>query len=538
MAATTNRLPTVCARCTLTGDNLLLEHPMVGFIRPPCDAGVIEATPAFDATLSQRRKWLTLVATIVGSSMAFLDGSVVNIALPAIQQALHADTAATQWIVNAYLLLLGALVLIGGSAADLYGRRRVFVLGVAVFIAASIACGLSPNNVVLVVSRAVQGFGAALLVPASLAMLGATFGEHERSQAIGIWAGAGALMMAAGPPLGGWLVDQVSWRAIFLLNVPLAIAAAGLALRFGSESRDPRAKQLDWSGAASVAIGLAAVTWGLSAIPAAGFRDKTVLAALGVGSAFLTSFIVIEAHLHERAMMPLSLYRSRNFSATNVLTLLLYFALGGALYYLPFGLIRLGGYSATQAGAALLPSALIMGFGASFAGTIADRLGPRLLLTVGPIVAACGLAMLAFVDLRQQSYWVGVFPSMFLLGAGMAITVPPLTSTVMGAAGKAHAGIASGVNNAVARVAGLLAVAALGAVFFADFLHHLTGTTPAQANEALNVVMSGQPGANAEAITAFERALHAIMLVPASCAALAGFAGWVWIEPNSVRASS
>lgn len=276
------------AKCTLAGDNVLLERSMVGFIRAPCDAGVIKATPAFDAALSQRRKWLTLIATIVGSSMALLDGSVVNIALPAIQQALHVDATATQWIVNAYLLLLGAFVLIGGSAADLYGRRRVFVLGVAVFIVASIACGLSPNNVVLVVSRAVQGLGAALLVPASLAMLGATFGEQERSQAIGIWAGAAALMMAAGPLLGGWLVDQVSWRAIFLLNVPLAIAAAGLALRFGCESKDPRANQLDWSGAASVAIGLAAITWGLSAIPAAGFQDKTVLAALGVGSAFLT----------------------------------------------------------------------------------------------------------------------------------------------------------------------------------------------------------------------------------------------------------
>jgi EmrB/QacA subfamily drug resistance transporter len=510
---------------------------MIGFTRPPCDAGVIEATPAFEPALSQKRKWLTLAATVVGSSMALLDGSVVNIALPAIQQALHADAAATQWIVNAYLLLLGALVLIGGSAADLYGRRRIFVLGVAVFTAASIACGLSPNIEMLIVSRVVQGFGAALLTPASLAMLGATFGEHERSRAIGIWAGAGALMMAAGPLLGGWLVDQVSWRAIFLLNVPLAIAAAGLALRFGCESSDPRAKQLDWSGAASVAIGLAAITWSLSAIPASGFRDKTVLAALAVGAVSLISFVVIEARLHERAMMPLSLYRSRDFSATNALTLLLYFALGGALYYLPFGLIRVGGYSATQAGAALLPSALIMGFGASFAGTIADRLGPRLLLTVGPIVAACGFTILAFVDLRQP-YWISVFPPMFLLGVGMAITVPPLTSTVMGAAGKAHSGIASGVNNAVARVGGLLAVAALGAVFFADFLYHLAGTTPAQANEALNAVMSGQASAGVEAIAAFERALHAIMLVPAGCAALAGIAGWMWIEPNSVRARS
>lgn len=510
---------------------------MVGIVRPPCDAGVIEATPIFEAALSKRRKALTLAATIIGSSMGFLDGSVVNIALPAIQQALHADAAATQWIVNAYLLLLGSLVLIGGSAADLYGRRRIFVLGVLCFTVASIACALSPNIGVLILARAVQGLGAALLMPASLAMLGATFDAQERSRAIGIWAGAGALMMAAGPPLGGWLVDQISWRAIFFLNVPLAVAAAGLALRFSCESRDPAAKQLDWAGVVTVAIGLAAMTWGLNAIPAAGFRDLKVLAALGVGTAFLAAFTAIQARLGERAMMPLSLYRSRNFSATNAQTLLLYFALGGALYYLPFGLIRFGGYSAAQAGAALLPFALIMGFGASVAGTIADRSGPRLMLTLGPLVAAAGLAMLAFADLKKP-YWTGVFPAILLLALGMATTVPPLTSTVMGAAGKAHAGIASGINNAVARVAGLLAVAALGAVFFASFSYHLPGTTAAQANAALSAVMSGQQaGANGEAITAFARALRIIMLVTAACAAPAGLIGWIWVEPKSARAS-
>jgi EmrB/QacA subfamily drug resistance transporter len=504
---------------------------MVGFTRPPCDVGVIQATPAFDAALSQSRKRLTLVATIVGSSMALLDGSVVNIALPAIQQALHADAAATQWIVNAYLLPLGALVLIGGSAADLYGRRRIFVLGVTVFTAASIGCGLSPNIAALIVSRALQGFGAALLTPASLAILGATFDERERNQAIGTWAGAGALMLAAGPPLGGWLVDQVSWRAIFFLNVPLAIVAAGLALRFACESNDPRAKQLDWRGAVTIAIGFAAITWGLGAVPAAGFHDKMVLVILGVGIASLALFVAIEARLREWAMMPMSLFRSRDFSATNALTLLLYFALGGALYYLPFGLIRLGGYSATQAGAALLPFALIMGFGASFAGTLTDRVGPRWLLTAGPIIAACALAMLALVDFRQP-YWVGVFPPMVLLGVGMAITVPPLTSTVMGAAGQAHAGIASGVNNAVARIAGLLAVAALGVVLFASFSHHLVGAMPAQASESLTAVMSGQGDIHEKAIAAFARALRAIMLVTASCAALAGFIGWLWTDPN------
>jgi MFS family permease len=260
---------------------------MVGFIQPPCEANIIRVTPAFDAALSQRRKRLTLAATVFGSSMALVDGSAVNIALPAIQHALHASLASAQWIVNAYLLLLSAMVLVGGAAADLYGRRRIFVLGIAVFTTASITCGLSPNITSLVASRAIQGVGAALLIPASLAMLGATFDEHERNHAIGVWAGAGALTSAVGPVLGGWLVDQVSWRAIFLLNVPLAIVAAGLAAGFAGESRDDNAKSLDWAGATTVAAGLAAITWGLGAIPESGFSDKTVLSALGLGCVLL-----------------------------------------------------------------------------------------------------------------------------------------------------------------------------------------------------------------------------------------------------------
>ena len=401
---------------------------MVGFIRPPCEDGIIEATPVAAAALSQKCKRLTLAATILGSSMAFIDGSVVNIALPAIQQALHADAASTQWIVNAYLLLLGAFVLVGGSAADLYGRRRIFLIGIALFTLASIACGLAPDITVLVASRAVQGVGAALLTPASLAMLG----------------------------------------------------------------------------------------------------------ALGVGAALLISFVAIEARSRERAMMPLSLYASRNFSGTNALTLLLYFAIGGALYFLPFGLIRLGGYSATQAGAALLPLALIMGFGASFAGALSDRFGPRLSLTAGPLIAACGLALLAFADLGK-SYWLGVFPAIGVLAVGMTITVPPLTSTVMASVGEAHAGIASGVNNAVARVASLLAVAALGAVLFASFSHHLAGLGP--ANAALNAVLAGQADMGQGAITAFDRALRTVMLVTAFCAALGGVAGWWLIRPLGPEAT-
>jgi predicted MFS family arabinose efflux permease len=289
-------------------------------------------------------------------------------------------------------------------------------------------------------------------------------------------------------------------------------------------------------GAITIAIGLAAITWALSAIPALGFRDRTVLAALGVGAAFLVLFVAIEARSGEAAMMPLLLFRSRNFAATNALTLLLYFALGGALYYLPFGLIRLGGYSATQSGAAPLPFALIMGFGASLAGTLSDRFGPRLSLTVGPVIAACGLTLLAFVKFGGF-YWTGLFPALSMLAIGMTITVPPLTSTVMASVGEAHAGIASGVNNAVARVAGLFAVAALGAGLFASFSYSLAAPA-AHANETLNAVQAGQAGVDEVAVAAFERALRLVMLVAALCAALGGIVGWLWIRdlgPEATR---
>lgn len=494
-----------------------------------------EGTLAFEALALQRHRWLALTATVIASAVVLLDSTVVNIALPAIQRALRADAAATQWIVNAYLLLLGPLVLIGGSAADLYGRRRIFVLGTAIFAAASIVSGLAPNVTALIVSRAAQGFGGALLTPASLAILQTTFDERERSKAIGIWAGAGALMMAVGPLLGGWLVDQISWRAIFLINIPLAGTAAGLAICFAPESRDRRAKQLDLAGAASVAIGLAALTWSLTAVSKSGFRDEKVLAALATGIVLLTSFVAIEAYLGDRAMMPLSLFRSRNFSTMNGLTLLLYFALSGALYFLPFGLIRLGGYSATQAGAALSPFALIVGLGSLLVGSIASRLNWRLLLTLGPVIVACGFALLALIDFKQ-SYWTGIFPSMLLLGVGMAITVQPLTSTVLTSSGEVHAGIASGINNAVARVAGLLAVAALGALFFTNFSSHFTGAAPAQVSDALNAVMRGQASAKPEAIAAFRHALRVVMLVPAGCAALAGLIAWLWTDPRSLHA--
>jgi EmrB/QacA subfamily drug resistance transporter len=502
---------------------------MLGATRPPCDAGVIRTTAVSPSMLSRQRKRMTLAATILGSSMAFIDGSVVNVALPAIQQALQAGAVATQWIINAYLLLLGSLVLVGGSAADLYGRRRIFVLGVALFTLASIGCGLAPNVTVLIISRAIQGIGAAILTPASLAILGTTFDEHERSKAIGLWAGFSALTSAAGPVLGGWLVDNVSWRAIFLLNVPLAMAATALAITFACESRDPQARRLDWRGAIAVAVSLAAITWGIGAISRPEFRASYVIGVLGVGAVLFLLFIVIERRAQGRAMMPLSLYRSREFSGTNALTLLLYFALGGALYFLPFGLIRLGGYSATQAGAALLPFALIMGLGASVAGAVADRFGPRLPLTIGPLIAGGGLALLALADLTG-SYWSSVFPAISILAFGMMVTVPALTSTVMASVAQAHAGVASGVNNAVARVASLLAVAILGAVLFLSFSNHVSGIAPAQMSDALNAVMSGHADVAKDGPVAFERGLRTVMWLSAICAGFGGCIGWLSIE--------
>ncbi|MGR4862610.1 DHA2 family efflux MFS transporter permease subunit [Caulobacter sp. LARHSG274] len=436
---------------------------MIGTQHPPCDEGLIRAQPRSDQAAPRKR--LALAATVLGSSMAFIDGSVVNVALPAMRAALKADAGEVQWIVNAYLLLLGALVLIGGSAGDRYGRRRMFVLGVVLFGLASLGCALAPDVGWLIAARAAQGLAAALLVPASLAILGATFGDDGRGGAIGAWAGFGAVTTAIGPVLGGWLVDHVSWRAIFLINLPLAAATVWLALAAVRESRDPEVDRLDWLGAGLAATGLGAATWGLTAAGQRGWTSPAVWAALALGAVLLGLFVLSQAR-GKQPMMPLSLYRSRTFSGANLLTLALYFGLTGALFFLPFELIARHGYSAAKAGAALLPFSLVMGTLSGVAGKAADRFGPRPLLTVGPILAGIGFGLLG-APWVGSGYWTGVLPAVLVLAVGMTISVAPLTSTVMGAVAASHAGIASGVNNAVARIAGLLAVAALGLVYFA-----------------------------------------------------------------------
>ncbi len=408
------------------------------------------------------RPWV-LAATILGSSMAFIDGSVVSVALPAMQSDLAAPVSEAQWIVNAYMLLLGALILSGGAAGDRFGRRRMFVIGVVLFTAASVGCGFAPSAAWLIAARALQGIGAALLVPSSLAIISAAFPEEERGRAIGTWAGASALTTSLGPVLGGWLTDAWSWRAIFFINVPVAAAAIAITLWHTPETHDRASgPHLDWLGATLAVIGLGAVTYGLTLASDAKWLDPTVIASLLVGSAVLAAFVWFESRT-STPMMPLPLFRDANFSGSNAITLFLYFSLAGAMFFLPFNLIRIHGYSAAQAGAAFLPMSLTMGVLSRWSGALIERFGARRMLIVGPTIAAVGLALFA-VPGTDGSYWTTFFAPMAVLGFGMAVSVAPLTTTVMRGADDRYAGVASGINNATARVAGTLAVALLGAV--------------------------------------------------------------------------
>ena len=462
----------------------------------PCDEGVIQAQPSLprlaDADPASDRKGYALAATVLGSSMAFIDGSVVNIALPAIQRDLAGGQgtglAAMQWIINAYLLALGSLVLVGGSLGDRFGRRRILILGIAIFTAASAACGLASGATTLIAARAVQGVGAALLVPASLAIIGNVFEGDARGKAIGTWAAWASITGAAGPVLGGWLVDALSWRAIFFLNLPLAVATNALALYAVPDSRDPDAPQhFDWLGVLLVASGLGGLTFGLTRVPEFGWRHASVLWPMVLGIAALAAFGVAQRRV-AAPMMPPHLFRSRDFVAANLLTLLLYFALAGVLFFLPFVLIGAFQYSATAAGATLLPFSLTVGLLSSTAGKAMPRFGARRMLTYGPVIAAAGLALLALPAVGWP-YWAGFLPAMLVLGLGMTMAIAPLTTTVMDAVSSAHAGVASGVNNAVARVAGLLAVAVLGVVFATALGGPLAGAAAAALIHAFRWVV-------------------------------------------------
>jgi EmrB/QacA subfamily drug resistance transporter len=440
---------------------------MAQVIVQPCDEGLIRSKKAEAPCSPNAAPWV-LAATILASSMAFIDETALPVALPAIQSTLGATAVDAQWVVAAYTLFLAALVLVGGSLGDHLGRRRMFAVGVVLFALASAWCGLSQSPEQLIAARALQGVGGALLVPNSLAIIGASFEEERRGKAIGTWTSLTSVTLILGPVLGGYLAENVSWRGVFFINVPLAVVVLAITRSRVPESRDLEASRLDLPGATLVAVGLGGVVFGLLESSRLGLGDPRVIGALIVGAVALAAFLIVEGRVRE-PMMPLSLFRSRNFTVANAFTLLLYFALVGTLFFLPFNLIWVQGYSATVAGAAIVPTFVLMAFLSRYTGGLTDRYGARLPLVVGPAIAAVSFTLFAVPGAESGSYWTTFFPAAAVLGIGLSILVPALTTVALNSVEVRYEGLASAINNAFSQTAGLLAIAVLGVVMFISF---------------------------------------------------------------------